>query len=468
MKKTKLFTFIGTSFCALSMAAGAIFSSPKEVTSTSASETPDTISLYINGIGVGDPLYDFTYTGTDDNDYNLYELKIYLQAGTQFMLSRNHSSESMIGHRTNVEQMNDHKNADILTIAGDWFKIKDGMSDYYIVTFRDRGSSSWAPDVGITSFVPIQYQITYHCPNDLTYDAELTESYVWTAPLHEVDGYYLEGWYTDSELTNKLQTNTKIVSDILPNAEVHLYGNYIASDDYFILVEESFFHILESNNPTMYLYLSRNHLDGAVNADFPGVSIMDCEKLGDYYMVEIDASKSYSALKISARADGVEQKYAHETNEYQLTLEPYKAYCVSLYDSAYNIYQNITIEFNAYSLVALLQDLGGDWENNDVTTANCANNYNAAKEMFLKLESTHQETFKTSGGDLFINAQNRYTRWCTANGDINPYGKAQFASNNLANISKNSFEYIASALVLIICAGLLITIVSKKRKSIQK
>lgn len=444
MKKLNFFSLIGAVVLALGVGVGAALSHNQEPTPVYA-DNLDTISirLNVNNFDKENLDYKFEFKEITESGHNVYDLKIRLEDGTQFHLLRNYDSSAPMGHNDTSSETN----SEYFTVRGTYFQII-GTNDY-IITFTDNSTISWTRNLHIEPYTPVDRTLTYHISDTETESEVYFEGTRWNSKFYEKEGYHLEGWYTEQEFINKFERNDRIDGDM------DLYPKYVETDDYTIIVEKDNFYFDSESNPVMHINYRRNNLDNALVT----VEIDESPSIDNYYMVTVDASKSFDTISIGASIEGT----ARQTEEFSLT--PHKTYEVELMGEDFTPW--VEVKTLAYSLVSLLYDLGGEWNENTGTTTNCAANYQAAKEMFLNFDDVNYEQwrFETDGtGEIWNNARARYEAWCYANGDSNPYDSTS-ALNNVLRLSETNYNFLMPTIIALVCVALVTVVIIKKRRT---
>lgn len=222
---------------------------------------------------------DLIYDSEDDR----YELAIVLNAGEEFKLRLNKNWDINIGYGGNT-------GANIGTYlenANGNFKVKDNGS--YILWVKDEnvreyGDKSYG--FGIDKVEVKTYTVTHYKKDGsiLETDNAVLENSTYNPKFEEVEGFRLEGWYTEPELVNKFEKATPITSDL------NLYPKYVEAEDYVA-------YFYDGNNvlgSIVYAYMYRDSTDGGKNADWPGIA-MEKDTNG-CWKIEMDASKTYTKL----------------------------------------------------------------------------------------------------------------------------------------------------------------------------
>lgn len=168
--------------------------------------------------------------------------------------------------------------------------------------------------------------VTYHLSDKTAESHEIITPYL-KPKFVELEGYKLEGWYTDENLINKYDTNLYLNNKSLTDT-IHLYPNYIPANDHYIYVDT-----LDKPWDSFSVYMWSDYFgneSGGVheNNAFPGVH--DPEIVTDIgnkmYKIKIDASKSYDHLIFANTANVGDEKNPKQTIDLELT--PDKNYYV--------------------------------------------------------------------------------------------------------------------------------------------
>lgn len=322
----------------------------------------------------------------------------------------------------------------------------------------------WDDAKGVWSIYtpPEVYTITYVDPlSDETLGTDsIVEGNEWNSKFIEKDGYKLEGWYRDEELTSEYQKKTVV------NENLTLYAKYTKADDFEILIGENFFGA-SGDNLKMYVYMFRDSTDGGNNHSWPGVALeAEAKKFSYFYTFEIDASKSFDTIIFSVYDDNDNTFTDAEKKGQTVNLE------LSYVDlTAYHVGSKTTSgEYNAshavdeISLGYNIFKLGGAWEDNDVTTANCSSNYATAKTMYAGLSDSSKNNFQTSTDDSIKLARTRYLAWCSANNDLSPYsGEVVSATKVALNFDNDNSIYLIIVISVVGIAFIGFVILKKKK-----
>lgn len=458
MKKSKLFTLLGVGLLSLGIGVAAVTTVDAVETPTYAKATDVwSITGTMTGWNPASTDYDMIHTSDDENGNYVWTIDINLTTNDQFKIVKNHAWGGDIGWNASST---DQGKSDYLKNAGGNFGVK--VAGFYTITFTDLSVKNasygpWAGNVAIAPKSAEKYTIIYHSDEVVT--EEVNENTVWNSKFIEKEGYRLEGWYTDAELTTEFVKGTHITTD------VDLYPKYVEAEDYRVLIAENHFGIDAAKTPAMYAYMWRGKLDGG-NNNWPGQALKEIEKFDNYYVLTIDASKSFDSMILSAQASGISgDKY--QTVDLELTLEDLVVYQVE-YDATNNKKQCI-IGQNEFSLAFKIFELGGAWgENTDERTPNCESNYATAKAMYETLNEGSKTAFQTSTNTVVAQARERYVNWCSANGDNAPYGEQTVGLNALLNMNGNNVSNIVAISLIILAVSLTIVIVIKRKREIQK
>ena len=312
-------------------------------------------------------------------------------------------------------------------------------------------SSNWTLFTETTT----EYTVTFKDGSTTLGTAKYSASTEFTGKFYEVEGKRFEGWYTDSALTKAFANGTKFT------ANTTLYGKYTNASDYSILVGENFFGA--STNKKMYAYMFRSHDTGS-NAAWPGV-LLSVKEFSYFYTIDIDASKSFDKIIFVGR-EGTTDK--GQTKDLDLSLNDLTTYYVGTQDTTDpNKKYNGSYEIDQISLGYKIFKLGGAWEGNDGTTANCATNYSTAKNFYLGLSATNQSDFQKSTEPDVVKARTRYEAWCSANYDLVPYeGSVVSARSNVLNVSENNVTFIIVIAISMSLALAVFVVIKRKNKNI--
>ena len=226
------------------------------------------------------------YDSTDDR----YELEIALTANQEFKIRLNNAWTTSIGYGGNTGAgINTY-----LTKSGDNFKVK--TTGNYVLWVKDdnvRNYGDKSYGFGIDKAAELKYVTVTHYTKDGTQlkTEQVIEKSTYEPAFAEVEGYKLEGWYTDKELTKKFEKGTSVTTNI------SLYPKYVEATDYTIYFEDSN-STLES---TVYAYMYCDAFDGHYNAAWPGTKIT--KNTNGKYEIKIDASKTFDTIIFNAGND---------------------------------------------------------------------------------------------------------------------------------------------------------------------
>lgn len=378
------------------------------------------------------------------------------------VVSTGESHKNVIFVRMNPSTTANNWNSDVK-----WNQTSDltwpgGTQNLYTIKANtwDKGGGTWSVYTEPTS----EYTVTYKDP--ITSSILGTETFVegvtWNSKFIEKEGYRLEGWYTDSKLTTEFAKGTAVTKDLT------LYAKYVAAENYRILVGQNFFTLSESTNPTMYYYAYRDALDGGYNASWPGESLASVTKFDYYYVIEIDASKSFDTIIFSAKnSSSIGDKY--QTEDLVLSFDDLTAYNIVNDDTSNK--KKATAEFNAYSLSYKIWELGGEWDYHpEEKTANCETNYTTATNLYNSLSADAKKDFQTSEVEEIVNARTRYQMWAAANGNLNPFngGSSALGLFGVLATQQNSSQSVGVIILVILLVSLTGFIVIKRRKQSSK
>lgn len=165
---------------------------------------------------------------------------------------------------------------------GTWFHVdEDGDKNTQTSNTTSNISHNSISSISLTD-VP---NVKYYDGENLVYTAPFKECH--TVQFIEKEGFKLEGWYYDQELTDKFEKGT-IISE-----SINIYANYVVAQDYYIYVEIKNSDWNDLNNMHVYKWNEYFHNH---NNSWPG-SQSDITYLGNgMYRVYIDASKSFDKL----------------------------------------------------------------------------------------------------------------------------------------------------------------------------
>lgn len=224
--------------------------------------------------------------------YDRYEVKISLNAGDKFKIRLDKNWGTSIGWDGNTGGYIDT----YLSNDGGNFKVKTtGTYILWVVddNVKNYGEKSYGFGIGKSCTV-----VHYRNDNNILSTEYIAESSAYNPKFEDVEGFRLEGWYTEPELVNKFEKATAITTDL------DLYPKYVEAEDYtayFYDIE----NVLGSN---VYAYMYRDSTDGGNNASWPGIEMEKdangCWKIG------IDASQTYTKIIFNdndgAQTDNIE------------------------------------------------------------------------------------------------------------------------------------------------------------------
>lgn len=165
--------------------------------------------------------------------------------------------------------------------------------------------------------------VTYMLPDGITI---IGEDY-YTAPKAEYrpifvekEGFKLEGWYTDTSLTNFFESGT----ETLDSNGLTLYAKYVEVEDFYLYIDAR--EVINASDATTnwtptHVYLWSNYFANHNNGVWPGDNNADTViSLGNgMYQIKVDASKSYDHLILN---DGGTKKTE------DITLSPSNVYYI--------------------------------------------------------------------------------------------------------------------------------------------
>ena len=218
--------------------------------------------------------FNFTWDATD----NRYELIIALAANDEFkMRLPNWSGEIGAGGSLfNTTYFGTGSNGSNIKV------IKAGT---YLLWIKDDNVQSYG-DKSYGWGVEQCFTVTSYKKDGSVLKTEtVAKNHKYVTLFHEEEGYSLEGWYTNANLTTKFAENTAITSN------TKLYPKYVVSNDYQVYLKDA------SNvfGSTVYAYLYREN--GSQDVAWPGTKIT--KNQDGFYVVSVDASKSYTSIIFS-------------------------------------------------------------------------------------------------------------------------------------------------------------------------
>lgn len=218
--------------------------------------------------------FELVYDSEDDR----YELQLTLQEGNEFKVRLDKSWTTSIGYGGNT-------GAGIETYlenSGGNFKVK--ATNDYLIWVKDDNVSNYGDKsygFGIEVVEVTKYDVSYYNGTTLIATESITEGATLTPTAYDVEGYRLEGWYTDPEFTTKFVNDSKITG------KTELYGNYVEAKDYKVYLEAS------GLTTTPYVYMYHTHT-GKENVSWPGVALT--QNSDGLYVVEISASVDFNKI----------------------------------------------------------------------------------------------------------------------------------------------------------------------------
>lgn len=235
---------------------------------------------------------DLCYVAENDR----YEIKIALNANEEFKLRLNYDWGKNIGYGENTGG----NIGTYLENSGGNFKVK--TTGVYILWVKDDNVANYGDKsygFGIDPVVSNYYTVTHYKKDGsvLSTDEEVLENSAYNPKFEEVEGFRLDGWYTEPELVNKFEKATAITTDL------NLYPKYVEAEDYYAY----FYDIENVLGSKVYAYMYRDSTDGGENAKWPGIE-MEKDANG-CWKIEIDASKTYTKIIFNgndAQTDNIE------------------------------------------------------------------------------------------------------------------------------------------------------------------
>ncbi len=226
---------------------------------------------------------DLIYDSEDDR----YELAIVLNTGEEFKLRLNKTWPNEGGKEIGYGGNTGGNIGTYLENAYGNFKVKETGS--YILWVKDENVRDYddkSYGFGIDKVEAKTYTVTHYKKDGsvLATDDTVLENSTYNPKFEEVEGFRLEGWYTEPELVNKFEKATPITSDL------NLYPKYVEAEDYVAYFYDGN-NVLDS---TVYAYMYRDSTDGGKNADWPGIA-MEKDTNG-CWKIEIDASQTYTKI----------------------------------------------------------------------------------------------------------------------------------------------------------------------------
>lgn len=220
-----------------------------------------------------------------------YELQIALNANNEFKVRLNNSWSTAIGYGGNTGA----GISTYLSNSGGNFKVK--TTGNYVIWVKDDNVRKYTDNsygFGIEKAATVVYHtITFYSQDGSILDTEeVIEGSALDFRFEEIEGFALEGWYTDLALTNKAVKGSKIMTDL------KLYPKYVPAEDYVVRFDDN-----GTLGDSVYAYVWRDSTDGGNNT-WPGVKLeKDATGL---YALAIDASQTYTKIIFNA-GDGKPQ-----------------------------------------------------------------------------------------------------------------------------------------------------------------
>lgn len=275
MKKIKLFSIFGVASLLL---AGTFLHHGLESINAAGNGVDDSKEKWsaigtINGSNWNKD-FPLSYDATDDR----YELEIALIAGNEFKIRLNNDWTTSIGYGGKTED----GISSFLTNSGGNFKVK--TTGNYVLWVKDdkvKNYNDKSYGFGIEEAAEVEYvTVTYYDETGTVLASEevIKGSAYSSLMFKELEGYKLEGWYTDSNLTTKYVKGDKV------SANLNLYPKYVEATDYTIYFDSSW--------STVYAYMWRDSTSG--DNTWPGEIVS--KDLNGKYSLTIDASKSYDSI----------------------------------------------------------------------------------------------------------------------------------------------------------------------------
>ena len=211
-----------------------------------------------------------------------YELVITLAVNNEFKIRLNKSWTTSIGYGGKTGD----GISTYLSNSGGNFKVKTAGN--YVLWVKDdnvRNYGDKSYGFGIEPYVEVikEFKVTHHSfSGEVLKEESVQENSLYMPAFEEVEGYRLEGWYTNKELTKKMEKGTQITADLV------LYPKYVEVSDYVVYFEDN-----GTLGSEVYVYMYSDSFDGHFNNAWPGVKLEKTEK---GYLVQVDASKSFDKI----------------------------------------------------------------------------------------------------------------------------------------------------------------------------
>ena len=278
MKNKKLLGILGIT--ALLLAGNFAWREAKEVDAANTDNSKEKWSAIgtINGSN-WDKDFALAYDETDDR----YELEIALTVNQEFKIRLNNAWTTSIGYGGNTGA----GISTYLSNSGGNFKVK--TTGNYVLWVKDDNVKNYGDKsygFGIDKAAAVEYCTVTHYTKEGTQlkTEQVIKNSTYNPAFEEIEGYALEGWYTNKDLTQKIEKGAKVTGNL------NLYPKYVEASDftvYFIDPEDAF-------AGATHAYMWCEAFDGHANVAWPGLPL---NKDSDgRYTISVDASKSYDKI----------------------------------------------------------------------------------------------------------------------------------------------------------------------------
>lgn len=425
MKKTKLFAALGIGLVSLGLAVGATAGAAKAEPVHAADPTTKWAAIGTIGGTNWNTDFGFTWDATD----NRFELTMNMSANQEFKLRYNKTWSKEISYDNNFNPDSNIKT--YLSQSGTNFKVKVN-GNYTLCLNKDIESwtngYAWALTI-VQNVEKADVTITYYDGETLLKTVTAKEDDLFAPIFAEKEGYRLEGWYTDAELTTKIAKGTALTSSM------SVYANYVEAEGYTVYVFDS----ANALQGTPNVHLWRNQLDGESIDTWPGLATTATSVAG-VYSIEIDASKSCDSIIFNGgnnKPQTIDLTLATEDTLYVLGAKDAEGkYAAS----------TVTVSVAGLSEYIMAEDTEGQ----------CVAKYPIANTVYLLLSAEEQETFTTDAAHA--DAKTRYEAWALSLGQT-PY-VAMSSTKGL--LTKMTSENNLMVVILVITASVIACAVAFK------
>lgn len=400
----------------------------------------------MNGWSTSDTTYEFTYDTTDKR----YELDIVLATNAEFKVIYNHNSWD-IGYGGNTGG----GISSYLSNSGGNFKVKTGGRYLLIVAdnnVHNYGDKSYG--FSIEKITTVNRTINYYDGSTLLDTITVIDGSTFEPKFFHKEGYRLDGWCTDANLTTVFAKGSKI------NSDKNLYAKYVEANDFNIFLD-----VGTNLTGTIYTYFWRDSTDGGTNNAWPGTAQeVKCDITG-LYKVTIDASQSYTKMIINNNS--------LQTVNIDFDVDGYNnIYTVDSAKDGEGKF-NATVAGGEEYFIKAIKTLAGDFvdtetEEEEVTT-NCSANYAKAKNIITSLNDEDLNKIKAASIDGVADislAKKTYEHWCYVNNDANPYSGGVVSGANIAlNFVNDNSIYLIIILTIVGVSFVGFILLKKKKQA---